>query len=413
MLWRAALPFLRLNKRLALTFDRRVHPCLCPADIWIQAASAGEAFLALSILSKMTAAAPLKVLVTTTTDQGAEVLKKGISDLTLPPNTTVTIDVFPFDFPNAVNPAVSQVAPKVMVLLETELWPGILYAIKRQGLPVLILNARMSERSGPRYKKTRWLWQHLSPDRILAISEADRQRYARVFPGAPTTVMDNIKFDIMESETVQTQGPDPELSGYFQSALPLCVLASFRRQEEKKILALIHELKTRVPEQIIALFPRHMHRIAALKKQLKAHNIPFVLRSRLSGPVTEPCVILWDRFGELRQAYAFARTVFVGGSLVPLGGQNFIEPAVLGIPTVIGPHWQDFAWAGKEILTLGVVTSVPDAAAAAAAMSEHLKNSPDISKNRDIVDAYISFRKGGSMAAWQAILAALNSSPAH
>ena len=410
MLWRAALPFLRRNKRLAPTFDRRAHPCLERADIWLQAASAGEAFLALSILSKLTPASPVKVLVTTTTDQGAQVLAQGIENQALSPNTTVCVDVFPFDLPAAVNQAVSQVSPKVMVLLETELWPAILNVLTRRGIPVLILNARMSQRSAPRYRKTRWLWQRLAPNRILAISEADRHRYAQVFAGTPTAVMNNIKFDIMESGPIESQGLDPELSEYFPGPLPLSILASFRRQEEKKILTLIRQLKTRAPDQIIALFPRHMHRICALEKQLQAQNIPFILRSRLTAPLTKPCVILWDKFGELRQAYCFARTVFVGGSLEPLGGQNFIEPAVHGIPTVTGPHWEDFSWAGQEIFTLGVVTSVPDARTAAAAMAEALETAPDFSTNRERVRAYISSRTGGSKLACQTILNALSSS---
>jgi len=404
MLWRASLPFLRRNKRLAPTFDRRVNPSLSQADIWLQAASAGEAFLALSILSKMVPQTRVRVLVTTTTDQGAQVLRNGLGHMALSPKLQVMVDFFPFDFPAAVSQAVFQVNPRVMVLLETELWPAVLYALKQRKIPVLVLNARMSRTSSSRYKKTRWLWQCLAPDRILAISETDRKRYARVFSGTPTAVMNNIKFDVMESGASNNQGLDSQMAEIFPGPLPLSVLASFRRQEEKKILALVTTLKSRVSDQIIALFPRHMHRISALEKQLTAHSIPYVLRSSLSGPVTQPCVILWDKFGELRQAYAFARTVFVGGSLAPLGGQNFIEPSILGIPTVTGPHWQDFAWAGQKIFSLGVVSSVPDAQSAARAMAQALKTAPDLEKNRAAVKDYISSRTGGSAAACQAIL---------
>lgn len=197
-----------------------MRPRLAQADIWLQAASAGEAFLALSILAELAPPAPVKVLITTTTDQGMEVLRRGLGEACLHPNIAAAVDLFPFDLPAAVNRAVSQVAPQVVVLLETELWPAILHALKQREIPVLVLNARMSERSGSRYKKTRWLWQCLAPDRVLAISETDRRRYAQVFPDTPTAVMTNIKFDILESGSRETEEMDPKLSGIFQVPSP-------------------------------------------------------------------------------------------------------------------------------------------------------------------------------------------------
>ena len=425
ILWLAALPFLRRNRRLSATFEKRLSPQMARADIWIQAASAGEAFLALSILSSIrssqgsppAAAAPVRVLVTTTTDQGMEVLRRGLENLELPPPVSVRVNLFPFDIRTAVKKSVDQVRPKVMVLLETELWPAFLHEMTQQKIPVLILNGRMSQRSGGRYKKTRGLWQNLAPDRILAISQEDCDRYRAVFPNTPAAVMNNIKFDILDSR--EEKSPDqralpaeaPSLPQLFPGPLPLAALASFRRQEEKEIITLLLKLRSRVPEQITALFPRHMHRIPALKKTLNRHRIPFRLRSELTGPVTGPEVILWDRFGELRQAYALAATVFVGGSLKPLGGQNFIEPAVLGIPTVTGPFRSDFAWAGEEIFSLGFISSVPDAPAAAKAMAENLRKNWDIKRNKELADGYMASNQGGSRTACRAILKAMDGRP--
>jgi 3-deoxy-D-manno-octulosonic-acid transferase len=406
ILWLAALPFLKRNHRLAPTFDRRVNPRLTRADIWLQAASAGEAFLALSILSRLSLREPFKVLVTTTTAQGLEVLQNGLKNSA--PNLSVTLDLFPFDTQKAVAAAVTQVCPKVVVLLETELWPALLHELRQHEIPVLVLNARMSKRSSARYKKTRWLWQCLAPDRILSISREDRDRYAAVFPGTPVDTMDNIKFDVMDAVQQAAPPRDQGPPVLFPGPLPLTIIASFRRQEEVDIMALAGQLKTAVPDQIIALFPRHMHRIKAMKQKLKRRGIDYVLRSELKDAVTRPCVILWDRFGELRQAYSCASAVFVGGSLAPLGGQNFIEPAALGIPTVIGPHWDDFAWVGKEIFTLGVITCVPDAGTAARVMAAHLKQPANIGENREKTERYMASKQGGSDAACTAILRAMS-----
>lgn len=408
MLWQAALPFLKSNPRLSSTFDRRMTPKLCQADIWIQSASAGEAFLALSILSRLAPPEPVRVLVTTTTDQGLGVLRQGILNLPACSNLRVNLDLFPFDTLSAVKTAVQQVNPKVMVLLETEIWPGLFHELKQNKTQVLILNARLSRKSGFRYRKTKWLWQCLAPDLIMAISDTDRQRYETVFPHTPVTVMNNIKFDVMESRNQNTPHPESDLHTLFSGPLPLSVLASFRRQEEKEILVLLNRLRSEIPDQIIALFPRHMHRIPAVRKQLQKQGIPFVLRSEIHRPITTPCVILWDKFGELRQAYAFAHTVFVGGSLQPLGGQNFLEPAVLGVPAVTGPFWEDFAWVGKEIFDLGFITCVPNASAAATVMAENLKTAPDRGMNREKAKTYIASRRGGSAAACRAILDCLN-----
>ena len=403
ILWLAALPFLRRNRRLSASFERRTSPQLSPADIWLQAASAGEAFLALSILARMTPPDTTRVLVTTTTDQGMEVLDKGLKTLQLSPRISAAVDYFPFDTRAAVKKAADQVRPKVMVLLETELWPAFLHELKHRRIPIILVNGRMSEKSGYNYKKTRGLWQCLAPNRILAISQEDCTRYRKVFEHTPTKVMHNIKFDILDLPEKATVANEPSLSHLFPGDTPLSVIASFRRQEEEEIITLIVGLRSSNPGHITLLFPRHMHRIPNMKKKLRRHGIPFTLRSELSGPVSSPRVILWDRFGELRKAYALAATVFVGGSLKPLGGQNFIEPAVLGIPTVTGPFRKDFAWTGEELFSLGIVTGVRDARDAARVMAGHLQTPPDREQNKKKARDYIASRTGGSDMACRAI----------
>lgn len=400
ILWHLALPFLNRNKRLAPTFQRRVAPDpLHPADIWIQAASAGEAFLALSIFKAMAPVQPLKALVTATTDQGIDILKKGLARHRLHSNLTVIVDVFPFDIPQTMDRAVKKINPQVMVLLETELWPSLLHALHQNNSRILILNARMSPKSLRSYRLTRKLWQALAPDRVLATSARDAQRYKTVFPDTKTGVMDNIKFDIMET----AQSPPSALARILPEDLPLSILASVRRQEENDIIQLISRLTAAVPNQVVAVFPRHMHRILPLQKKMKTKGVRPVLGSQLTQPLTGPGIILWDGFGELRAAYAHASTVFVGGSLRPLGGQNFLEPSIMGIPTVIGPHWDDFAWVGPGIFKTGGVTCCQTLGQVAQTMADHLNNPKEQGTLRQKTQAYINARTGGSHTAWDTI----------
>ncbi len=408
ILWQTALPFLKRNQRLNSSFEKRVQTDhLNPADIWIQAASAGEAFLALSILHTLEPQQPCRILVTTTTDQGLEILENGINRHLVHNNIQITLDRFPFDIPGTVSSAVRRVNPKVMVLLETELWPAHLHALKENNTRILILNARLSARSGRHYSATRFLWKCLAPDLILATSKQDAGRYARMFTDTRISTMENIKFDIMDTGIADHELSD--LDTLFPKEIPLSILASVRRQEEPYMMELLKKLKTECPTQIIAIFPRHMHRIAPISKQLKKQGIKFQLRSQQTGPVTAPTIILWDQFGELRKAYAHASTVFVGGSLKPLGGQNFIEPAVLGIPTVTGPFWDDFIWVGKDIFDQGIVNQCRNWQAVADTMLDHLKTPKDISDRRHQAKKYVQEHRGGSESACSAILKAMDS----
>ena len=184
----------------------------------------------------------------------------------------------------------------------------------------------------------------------------------------------------------------------------LSILASIRRQEETQVMEILEHLLAKHPHQIVAIFPRHMHRMDAWKKKLTRHDLPFHLRSQLTSPVTTAGIILWDTFGELRSAYGIARTVFVGGSLRPLGGQNFIEPAVLGTPTVTGPYLDDFAWVGEDIFKKGIVTKCNDSRAVAQTMVGHLERPVERSKLKQKAQNYVQKRQGGTEMACQMIL---------
>ncbi len=406
MIWRTGLPFLKGNPRLAPTFDRRIPGAQRQgADLWIQAASAGEAFLAVSILKQLAPPAHLRVLATTTTDQGFDILEQGRTGLH--PNLTLTLDRFPFDMPDAVEEAVEQVNPRLMVLLETEIWPALFHNLKAKGCPIFILNARMSDKSHGRYCLTRTFWKALAPDRVLAISPGDAAKYGRVFPELAPETMANIKFEYL-GEIQETRAEIiRELDHILPQNLELTLLASFRRSEEEEILSLIQTLLDKRPDQTIALFPRHMHRLPLLEKKLKKSGLPFHLKSQMTRPARKGEVVLWDGFGALRSAYARADAVFVGGSLKKLGGQNFMEALIQGAPTVIGPHWADFKWVGEEILETGILIRARDTRAVAHTLVSFLESPPGKAAIQERTRSYLDRHRGGTQVACRAILETL------
>lgn len=409
ILWGAALPFLKRHPRLAPTFDRRINPVyLQRADIWIQAASAGEAYLAVSIIKALNPDRPVTILLTTATDQGMAILTQELSPKEFSPRIRLGFDIFPFDSPKAMNQAVQQVNPAVMVLLETELWPAHLYALKKNHTRVLIINGRLSRKSSRNYRLTKAFWRCFAPNRILAISAQDAQRFSRIFSHTRIETMDNIKFDRMKVQN--TTSEVSALAAIVPRELPLSIFASFRRQEETQIISMIKTLLEKVPNQVIAVFPRHMHRIAPLLKKLNKNGFKVYKGSQIPSVLSGPAIILWDRFGDLNQAYRHADVVFVGGSLAPLGGQNFMEPAAFGIPTIIGPHWQDFAWVGKEIFNTGAVTRCKNWQHAVKTMRRHLVKSPDRKTRIEAVSHYILQKQGGAQTAADTILASWETS---
>jgi 3-deoxy-D-manno-octulosonic-acid transferase len=161
-------------------------------------------------------------------------------------------------------------------------------------------------------------------------------------------------------------------------------------------MRIIRRLRQMAPGAVIGLFPRHAHRQAAWQKRLQGARIPWVRRSEIQAPVSPGSVILWDTFGELAAAYGRCRAAFVGGSLAPLGGQNFLEALNGGVRPVIGPHWANFAWVGRDLLDAGLVHEVADWRAAADALVTHLYHPMPRRQIRERAAAYIRARQGAT-----------------
>lgn len=387
---------MRKNKRLQHGYDERiVSTCPESADLWIQAASVGESYLALEILQALKPANPLRVLVTTNTQQGMEVLQAAQEEINSKhTNITIKTGYFPFDQPSLMDKAVKAIQPKILLLLESELWPGLLKKCLSNNVKVMVANGRMTEKSIARYMIWPTFWKDLRPDKILAMSKDDSHRFSALFGEDIVETMDNIKFDRLGLPSSNTAS-NP-LAEIIDCNSPFLVLGSIRQEEESDIVDLLVDITNEQPQAIIGLFPRHMHRLDFWKNKLSEKSLSWRLRSEIVNPVKNGEIVLWDTMGELLYAYGLAQGAFVGGSLAPVGGQNFLEPLTCGIRPVIGPSWFNFYWIGKEIFEQKLVFQVNTWQDVSELLQNNCTTPTDREKNILAVRNYVQSRQGGT-----------------
>lgn len=414
--WGLARPFLKRHKRLADGFERRLVPpdWAEPADLWMQAASGGEAYLVWEILAALpavsadtSAAAPgVRVLVTTWTRQGLEVLQGMAATLRESrPDLHIQVTLFPLDHPTLMYRAVGMVRPRAVVLLETELWPGLLFACARRHVPVLVLNGRLSPKSLRNYTLMNTLapgfWTVAGPAVVCAMSPADAARFTAVLPPERVSHAPNIKFD-----RALTHAPDSEslctLGRLLPAETPVILFASVRQEEERFLIPVIRHLAKQHPQAVIIVAPRHMHRTDPWFDALSSHSLR--LRSLLTPelPARAGQVVIWNVFGELSALYALSAAVFIGGSLAPLGGQNFLEALACGRVPHTGPHLQNFLWAldpgtgSQSLEAQQLIRRCPDAEALAETLHRTLGHPDDPSDIRQRFTHWLQARKGGA-----------------
>jgi len=410
--WKCAIPLLRLNHRLRDGWDQRTLDggLPAPADLWVQAASGGEAYLAWEVLKDLAPppGSSLRVLATTATRQGYETLCRAAEDIgARKSGVAVQPWYFPFDAPQIMRRVVGHVRPRCALILETEIWPGFLSACRCHGVRVLLANGRMSTRSLGGYMAWPAFFRALAPERVMAVSETDGRRFGTLFGRERIWVMPNIKFDRMA-----TAGPMPRKNNPLRDVIPpkadFVVFGSVRKEELAEVASLAAGLMRTKPATAIGLFPRHMHHIELWRKGLHQAGLTCVLRSGLSGPAAPGTVILWDTFGELVPAYGLAAAAFVGGSLAPLGGQNFLEPITCGVTPVIGPYWKNFAWVGEELFEQGLAVRAANAPTALDALIQLLDHRPSRADVAARGRAYITDRTGGARAVRKQVADFLN-----
>ncbi|WP_457575841.1 3-deoxy-D-manno-octulosonic acid transferase [Desulfomarina sp.] len=386
-LWSCAIPFLLHSRRLKEGSAERTlkNVLFSRVDLWIHAASAGEAYLAGQLVGGLEVGRTLDILITTNTFQGKEILKKVAADR----NHRVTVAYMVFDSPALVRRAVKIADPKLLILIELEIWPALLAEIVRVGRKYIIVNGRMTEKSYGGYKRIGFLWKRLKPAAVLAISENDRARFADLFDLGPERALHvpNLKFDRIGTCRCPVEHTEKQKMSL--------VLASVGRDEEEDILFLIKALLEKFPGLLIHLFPRHMHRVQGWMERLEENNISWVLQSSKED-TDNFSVVIRDVFGELVEEYRRANSVFVGGSLAPIGGQNFMEAFMNGVVPVTGPFLSDFSWVGEEVFREGLVKMGNNREDVLDLLVESLENPVDKAAFAKKVNRYIVGKQGGT-----------------
>jgi len=319
--------------------------------IWVHAVSLGETRAAQPLVAALRARYPEHaLLVTHMTATGREAAASLYGDF-------ATLAFLPYDFPWAVRRFVAHFRPVLGILMETELWPNLVRECRSRGVPVLLANARLSEKSARGYARIASLARATLGDlaAVGAQTEADAARLSGL--GAPAvTVTGNLKFDLAPAPALLERGR--ELRSLFGTRA-VFLAASTREGEE----ALLLDALARRPlaGALVVIVPRHPQRFNEVAALLGERGIAFVRRSQARGVPPDCGYVLGDSMGELVAYYAAADIAFVGASLVPLGAQNLIEACAVGVPVAIGPSTFNFAQAAEEAVRAGAAVQVPDA----------------------------------------------------
>lgn len=306
--------------------------------IWIHAVSVGEVLAISGLVAALREAIPgNRVVVSTTTHTGQKLARDRFG--------AENVFYFPLDFAFCIRPYVKALRPALVVVAETEFWPNFLRIVRTSGARVAIVNARISDRSFPRYHRWRGLLSRVLRyvDLFLAQSEEDARRLRDISaPAARVHVSGNLKFDVRPPEESPVVAELRRAIAQ-NDAGPVIIAGSTVAGEEELILAAFKKICERNPRSLLILAPRHKERFAAVKDMLSRSDISFVSRSATNEkPSLASSILLLDTLGELASIYALADIAFVGGSLVPRGGHNILEPAHWGVATVVGPHTENF-----------------------------------------------------------------------
>lgn len=306
--------------------------------IWFHTVSAGESIAAAPLIRGFMENNPqYEILVTTMTPTGSDQVRQRLGD-------SVGHCYAPYDFNFAVDRFLKKVRPQILVLMETEIWPNLITRAKSLGIPIVLINARMSERSAKGYRRFRWLSRPLFEifEHVCCQSEAHLERFLDLgVPPTHASVFGSVKYDLKLPDNLfeQTQ----RLKVQFNlDGRPVWIAASTHPGEEEQIIQAHLILRAEIPNLCLILVPRHPHRGSEIGRLVEGNKMSWIASSGEAMTGT-PDVVVGDVMGQLLALYGLAEVAFVGGSLVPHGGHNPIEPALLALPIVAGPADFNFA----------------------------------------------------------------------
>ena len=332
--------------------------------VWIHAVSVGELFVALRLMQEWREREPGVLFALTTTTSTAH----AIAEREL--NAPDVVLYFPVDFPPVMKRVFEYINPRAIILVEVELWPNLIRMARARGLPVLLVNGRLSDRSFKGYQKLKMFTSRLLPefDLIGVQSEEDRRRFVLLGADPERTInFGSAKYDVALATPLGEGDQVLKAMRYAGISSDHLILlgGSTWEGEEDAMVDLYRGLKTRYRNLVLMLAPRHVERIPAIIEQLKPRVSKMVRRSSFKDkpailPASPPDVFLIDTTGELKHFYAHADIIFIGKSLTQHGGQNIIEPALYGKPVVVGPNMENFAAIMEDFQRAGAIVQVKD-----------------------------------------------------
>jgi len=353
--------------------------------IWVHAVSVGETRAAQPLIEALQTAWPEhRILLTCMTPTGRATGREVYGE-------RVIQAYLPYDYPVAVDRFFGHFSPDFGVLMETEIWPNLLAGAKARRLPVILANARLSARSARGYGKLPSLARPAfgALRAVAAQTAGDAERIAGL-GAAKVSVCGNIKFDVT---------PPPEkiaLGHAWRDAIGerrIWIAASTREGEEELVLAAWRSIA--MPGALLVLVPRHPQRFGEIAELLVREGVTFVRRSA-GLPEADTAVWLGDSMGEMAAYYTLAEVAFIGGSLLPLGGQNLIEAAACGCPVIVGPHTFNFQQATADAISAGAAERVSDAAGLALAINRLFGTGNELDQMRRAAASFAAAHRGAT-----------------
>ncbi|MFJ2448469.1 lipid IV(A) 3-deoxy-D-manno-octulosonic acid transferase [Pseudomonas sp. NPDC087626] len=362
-----------LRSRKAPAYAKRIGerfsiglPPMAPGGIWVHAVSVGESIAAAPMIRALLERYPqLPITVTCMTPTGSERIQALFAN-----QPRIQHCYLPYDLPCAAARFLDRVQPKLAVIMETELWPNHIHQCAKRAIPVALANARLSERSAKGYGRFRQLTQPMLAEMSLFAvqTNAEAERFRALGARAETVeVTGSIKFDLSIDPTLLQRASD--LREQWQaSQRPVWIAASTHEGEDEVVLAAHRQLLASHPDALLILVPRHPERFNSVFELCQQQGFNTVRRSSGAPVNADTAVLLGDTMGELLFLYALADSAFVGGSLVPNGGHNLLEPAALAKPVLSGPHLFNFLEIAALMRNAKALQEVEDAHGLAVAV---------------------------------------------